>query len=79
MDDRWQQLLKAAEDVVAQFQAMSQRQHELLVEGQTLESAAENWDEATLGQFIDLHPLMDAVAALKRPPAVDAVDPPASK
>ena len=35
----------------------------LLVEGQSLASASKNWDEATLGQFIDFQALIDAVQA----------------
>ena len=49
-------LREAAENVRRQFRAITQKQHELLVLGQTLESAAENWDEAT-NVSIDFEPL----------------------
>jgi hypothetical protein len=56
------ELLEACRNVALQFEAIKKRQHELLVEGQTLESAAANWDEATLGQSIDFEPLIAAIA-----------------
>lgn len=55
-------LLTAAKAVIAQFEAIKKRQDDLLVRGQTLESACENWDDATLGQSIDFQPLIDAIA-----------------
>ena len=56
-------LLVAAQGVLAQFQAINDHQNKLLVEGQSLASASKNWDEATLGQFIDFQALIDAVQA----------------
>jgi hypothetical protein len=58
-------LVQAARGVVVQFQAISHRQDQLLVEGQTFESAAENWDKATLGQYIDFGALMEALASVE--------------
>jgi len=55
-------LLTAAKAVLAQFNAISRHQRDLLVEGQTLESASANWDTATLAQYIDFQLLIDAVA-----------------
>ena len=58
-------LLTAAKAVLAQFEAINRHQHELLVHRQTLESASRNWDEATLGQFIDFQPLINATATVE--------------
>lgn len=65
MSEDCRELLAAAKAVVAQFEAISRRQHELLVLGQTLESAAANWDEATLGQSLDFQPLIDAIVRIE--------------
>lgn len=54
-------LTVAAEVVIADFRRLQAHQDQLLVHGQTLESAAANWDEATLGQSIDFQPLIDAL------------------
>lgn len=59
------ELLMAAKLVLAHLESISQHQRELLIEGQTLESAEQNWDEATLGQYIDFQPLIDAVAKIE--------------
>lgn len=58
-----QDLLLAARRVLSDFAAFNQHQHRLLVEGQSLASASQNWDEATtLYPVIDFQPLLDAVA-----------------
>lgn len=62
-------LVAAAKATLAQFDAITRHQHELLMHGQTLESAEANWDEATLGQSIDFQLLIDAVALVEPPPS----------
>lgn len=55
-------LLAALKGILAQFKAIQDHQNRLLVDGQDIESASANWDEATLGQFIDFTDAMKAVA-----------------
>ena len=55
-------MLAALKALVAQFQSISDHQHGLLVEGQNYASASANWDEATLGQYIDFGPAIAAIA-----------------
>lgn len=61
-------ILAACRSVVAQFERIKTLQTELLVTGQSLESAANNWDEATLGQSIDFEPLIAAIAKAEGTP-----------
>lgn len=56
------ELLTACRNAVAEFEAVKEHQYKLLILGQTLESAAANWDEATLGKSVDYEPLMAAIA-----------------
>ena len=69
-------VLTAARNLLAQFEALKRRQHRLLVEGQTLESAAANWDEATRGDFLDFEPLQRAVEAAGAAPRRADAPPP---
>ena len=59
--DKWDNLLRAARGVIAEFEAVKHEQYEKLTLNQTLESASENWGK--LGRSVDFQPLMDAVAA----------------
>ena len=64
-DLAYMNLLQAARDLLAQFEAIKEHQDKLLVRGQTLNSASANWDAATLFHPpLDFQPLMDTVAAL---------------
>lgn len=56
-----------AKNVLAQFERIKQHQHEQLVLGQSLESASANWEEATMGLFIDFGGLQAVLAALDAP------------
>ena len=56
----------AARALLHELDVVAQRQRDLLVHGQTLESAANNWDEATMGCSIDFGPLRDALQAVLR-------------
>ena len=62
-----QALLYACRVVVGEFEAIKQRQYELLTLGQSLQSAAANWNEATMGLSVDFEPLMAAIAQAERP------------
>ena len=65
------ELLNAAKRVLAQFEFIKAVQYNVLVKGQTLESASENWK--TLGnEYIDFQPLMDAVARVEAAASPDA-------
>lgn len=59
------ELLQAAKSALAQFEAIQEHQYQLLVYGQSVASAAANWDEATMGLSIDFGPLLKAVAAVE--------------
>lgn len=52
---------KAMRNVLDQFERIKEHQRKLLIEGQTLETASENWDEATSGHSIDFTLLKDAL------------------
>jgi hypothetical protein len=54
------ELVGAVKIHIKQFEEFKSKQHKLLVEGQTFESASENWNEATQCS-IDFQPLMDAI------------------
>ena len=52
---------KAIEDFLADFDRGAKRQRELLVEGQTLETASKNWEEFPEDFSIDIMPLREAI------------------
>lgn len=56
--------LQAVRDAAAQlakeFHEMHEEQRQKLIIGQTLESAAKNWE--TLGKTMDMQPLLDALS-----------------
>ena len=54
------ELLDAAKDVLKQFDFIKRVQQKELCEGQTLESAAENW-KGLGNEYIEFQPLIDAV------------------
>ncbi len=57
------ELLEACKNVVAWFESIAAMQHALLVRDQSLESAAENWDKATLDiPPLDIEPIKAAIA-----------------
>lgn len=58
-------VIQAVEKSIHDFEELKEKQDNLLIYGQTLESAAANWDEATLVIF-DFKSMIDALAALKR-------------
>lgn len=62
--------VKALVDMLTKFEsgfkAFSDRQHKLLVEGQSLESASKNWDKFPEAFNFDLAPLWEALAAYKK-------------
>lgn len=60
--DAAQDLLAACEAMCAWFDRLNQKQDELLVQGQTLESAEKNWDAATLDTGFDMSQIQAAVA-----------------
>jgi hypothetical protein len=55
------ELVQVTKAHIEQFEKMKVKQHELLVEGQTFETACENWDEATMGISLDFQPLINQV------------------
>lgn len=55
------ELLKVCEDMVKWFDALKQKQFNLLVVEQSLESAYENWDEATDNTGFDLTHMRAAI------------------
>lgn len=58
-------LVGAIEQVVGQFNRMKERQNQLLVQGQTVESASKNWEEFPedfSADSIDFNPLIEALS-----------------
>lgn len=54
------ELLESAKSVISQFEQIKTHQHKLLDHG--LAAAECNWDEATLGQYIEFAPIIAAIA-----------------
>lgn len=54
-------LLEAAKEVDAWFEAIKQKQDDLLVRGQDFESASKNWGEATDIESFDFRKLKEAI------------------
>lgn len=69
-DEKSEAVVTAARALVDQFERMKKRQDDLLVHGQTFESASRNWDEhpeAFSEHTIDFQPLIDALRGAPLP------------
>lgn len=65
--ERSARLIAVAQKLKEQFEAIKTEQHSLLVEGQDLKTASENWDIAS-DFSMDFQPLFDALAAYQQTP-----------
>jgi len=64
LESRLAEAKEAIEKFVNDFDKLRKRQHELLVEGQNLESASKNWQEFPDDFSISIEPLREALAAI---------------